>query len=78
MADWQTIDTAPKDGSRILTWSDHLGRVVAFWFDPKVTPEPVGWIEAGRDAYTLEPTHWMPLPDPPTDEFITLPRMEME
>lgn len=24
------------------------------------------------------PTHWMPPPPPPTDEFITLPRMEME
>lgn len=57
---WQPIETAPKDGRRLLLW----------W--PEWCDEPIkGWWADGYwqciDAVVEEgPTHWMPLPPPPT------------
>lgn len=56
---WQAIGTAPKDGSDLLlsatNW--HGDVVVGCWsFE--------GWRDRD-DADALEPTHWMPLPEPP-------------
>jgi hypothetical protein len=61
MSVWQTIDTQTKkaDGESILLWD---GRDV---FE--------GYWEAARDFWamadggraTLQPTHWMPMPQPP-------------
>lgn len=30
-------------------------------------PDP-HWVQIGRDAYDCQPTHWMYLPTPPTEE----------
>lgn len=61
---WQHIDTAPKDGSEVLLCSAWHQIVIA-WFK-------VGeWhYSFGRNATWPEdyPTHWMPLPEPPTEE----------
>lgn len=62
---WRPIDTAPKDGTRIL-----LGCFSA----PKHrkmegTVAVAGWSEAGWGPFNplwWPPTHWMPLPTPPT------------
>jgi hypothetical protein len=75
---WQTIDTAPKDGTQFLVWSSGTGRWprIARWceFTDKsqglATPGGLrngfGWI--GLDHPELgEPSHWMPLPDPPAE-----------
>jgi hypothetical protein len=56
---WQPIETAPKDGTPILAYDG--GIWVAWWF---VTNERIkGW--ATLDHVIDDPTHWMPLPDPP-------------
>lgn len=68
MSEWQPIETAPKDGSRILGWakskngSDDL-RLVIFW--DQTSPEGARWIVAFNAFWHFEPTHWMPLPEPP-------------
>ena len=80
MAEWQPIDTAPKDGTPILVYADCSGweeygksRVVAYWtrhcwaaYGPAFG-EPL----RSKDGMTPQriadcnPTHWMPLPTPP-------------
>ena len=57
---WQPIETAPKDGTRILAWHWHWSKqeeVIARWSDDQ-------WQNAWSEL-TIHPTHWMPLPEPP-------------
>jgi hypothetical protein len=67
-ASWQPIETAPKDGTRMLAWWPHLKQPV------------IAWISQGGSSYgkwtfasfrfetippIIAPTHWMPLPEVP-------------
>ena len=69
---WQPIDTAPRDGRVVLAYFplEGLGadwcRVMPVYFSKTMQPHP--WIFAGRAAssYGEGPTHWQPLPAPPT------------
>lgn len=71
---WQSIETAPKDGSYIWLGCDHSIRV-GFWRDG-AEYEHHGSVGGGwRDKCAAEqlgmcdlhftPTHWMPTPKPP-------------
>lgn len=65
---WRPIETAPRDGSGIL----------AFWgADTRCDERSYGVIVfvngewTNPDNYSVtygEPTHWMPLPEPPAGE----------
>lgn len=70
---WQPIETAPRDGTRILIWFVHS--------NAKFSDDPVGhgweaaheahWIDHNGGGWTWHglagsPTHWMPLPESPT------------
>lgn len=80
--DWLPIDSAPKDGTRILlcqaidadghaiVWGDDdqesgqcFVQVAAWWGDED------GWVVycslPSEPRLHFEPTHWMPLPNPP-------------
>ncbi len=67
MADWQPIETAPKDGTDILLaahwrgerWLQGIGR----WRDERYQENTPGW---GWTWYA-SPSHWMPLPNPPKE-----------
>lgn len=73
MMEWQPIETAPKDGTAILAytnsevlslyWSDSIWAAV----NNPVQKQGGGWVqEVNRsDTYVYCPTHWMPLPPPP-------------
>jgi len=69
-SEWQPIETAPKDGSLIIGWSDDFTDPVRAtwtclhqWDDPK---DVFGWVEVDGDWSTsVKMTHWMPLPKPP-------------
>ena len=74
---WQPIETAPKDGSDILFWSQRGGYFAGNW-----PPEcrPGSWEKArGRwtgssDRKAEIATHWQPLPPPPdADPFWSQP-----
>ena len=71
---WAAIETAPKDGTRLLLWCN--GLEVGYWSTSLWAPRPKGsplgkqdgaWIiyENRSDTIRLTPTHWMPLPFPP-------------
>lgn len=77
--DWQPIETAPKDGTHILVFPALLAYpLVATWERPARTPpmmrsrgEETGHFGFWRVAMSpakvpYEPTHWMPLPAPPS------------
>lgn len=76
--DWQPIETAPKDGSRVLIYMPEASMLKvreAFWATPwdGAPEDQCYWITpfgpAGR-GYTILPvavTHWMPLPAPPSN-----------
>ena len=61
---WQPIETAPR-GSE----NEFLG-----WDGDYIDKTWEGWDDAGKPVYVhadwipWEPTHWMPLPAPPTGE----------
>ena len=52
---WMPIETAPQDGTRVLLWAESKCRVGYWVYYPADAQNPVA------------PTHWMPLPPPPTD-----------
>ena len=61
---WQLVQTAPKDGRKLLMWAPGFGLdwLVLYWMDGY-------WREpANSMGLKVVPTHWMPLPAPPTDE----------
>ncbi|NBW20558.1 MAG: DUF551 domain-containing protein, partial [Caulobacteraceae bacterium] len=83
---WQPIETAPRDGTRILIYSrsNNYGSSgkptfddfsVAHWGE--ITSKYSGWCGIVK-GYTVScreglpyehenPTHWMPLPEPPKE-----------
>jgi hypothetical protein len=81
MNEWQPIEAAPKDGTDIIVgfdfatvWIVHI----AWYRDGGIEngvegPEDIGWWSYMHHSVTqtkLEddyaPTHWIPLPEPPT------------
>lgn len=72
-AEWQPIDTAPKDGTTVILGRDmgDFGFVRGYGnFDGKEGSFVSGWISHGFSRVhgnlgLAHPTHWMPLPKPP-------------
>lgn len=76
---WQPIETAPKDGTDVLVMYMHIDTQVVH--NAFFASEADGWDsgDVGWWSYEhsevsriklddwMEPTHWMPLPDPPGD-----------
>lgn len=77
MSDWQLIETAPKDGTRVLLFNGQDVKICrwTYWVSGKFNQKTCRledfkqWIWNEDDAYYTsdfrEPTHWMPLPNPP-------------
>lgn len=70
MADWQSIETAPKDGSTILLWNEVNVTVGGWITDMDHGAEWEGQLHMA-DWWMLDssdggPTHWMPFPAGPT------------
>ena len=76
---WQPIETAPKDFTNILIWVDFIdapgegdtlqwqiegGYMVVMWDEETNRWEPI--IAALPEGSIITPSHWMPLPDPPS------------
>jgi len=62
MAEWQPIESAPRDGTRVLAFPIRWDRTSAAVMYFK---KPFGFVSAPGD-WAAHPTHWQPLPEPPT------------
>lgn len=69
---WQPIETAPKDGTRVLICDAHGQINIAHWaeeFDALDHGLINAWVIYDCDDYYYSlwvkyPAHWMPLPQP--------------
>ena len=75
---WQPIETAPKDGTRVLLFIPHIGHMIqiGYWWETetreygKVVRSRAGWYWGQMSLGPLSddgplPTHWMAIPPPP-------------
>lgn len=73
---WQPMTTAPKDKGPLLGWfplSSNAQCVYPMhWDDDRYAKRPrpywnvYGWIWGQSVLRDIQPTHWMPLPSPPS------------
>lgn len=61
--EWQNIETAPKDGTRILVIGGLWDKVEIALADGE------WWSMRRKQGASGPPTHWMPLPPPPYATF---------
>ncbi len=74
-SEWQPIESAPKDGTELILFelvSDFCSGekkpyVYSGKFDPDRNPKyyETGWKCLEYDAFNRNPTHWMPMLEPP-------------
>lgn len=79
MTDWRPIETAPKDGTLVMLSGDRIyygwdgkTKPLAVVGQFASSCNPLGadtwqfaWFDGGFYGEYENPTHWMPLPDPP-------------
>lgn len=75
--EWQSIETAPKDGTRILGWGKGMVVWEIAWRGVRPPGFPADrwsdeWIGWTRVSFQdgpgcIKPTHWLPLPPPPKE-----------
>lgn len=63
---WMPIESAPKDGTRILGVIN--GITSKFTVEMEWNLYRGEWHRPMGTGVVIEPTHWMPLPAPPTGE----------
>ena len=61
---WQPIETAPRDGTEILLWEQEFDLYAVGIFS-ELQQEWIGWEEWSEP---MNPSHWMPLPEPPEED----------
>lgn len=65
MSEWKPIETAPKDG-RFLAVVDNDIRIVAWGKTSHLPWHGFCLADQGVEDFDIcDPTHWMPLPEPP-------------
>lgn len=76
MTSWQPIETAPRDGKWILAVKKNFIPAVARWdksrgsfefMEPDYYAEEEHYLAYLDQTDPWDPTHWMPLPEPPND-----------
>ena len=73
---WKNIESAPRDGTKILVYTVQgdveLSEFYEFWYDRYEEVESGLYRKIREKSYegwnSNPPTHWMPLPPPPTGD----------
>jgi len=67
--EWQPIETAPKDGTKILIWDDLNGEhSIAFFHGDEDRSQFNGWFHVNDWVGGARFSKWMPLPAPPKQD----------
>jgi hypothetical protein len=65
-SEWQPIETAPRDGRRVLLFVPPYGPSTGHYRDDHNWGESASsWFAHSVLNKEAEPTHWQPLPSPP-------------
>jgi hypothetical protein len=65
MMNWRPIETAPKDGTRVLVYAPGHLHMIAAWIEHHgYTYLGPAWF-SNNSTILPPPTHWMPLPEFP-------------
>lgn len=67
--EWQPIESVPKDGTLFDVWRDGVRFTDCHWERGLVMRKrgyPATW-----EVFNPQPTHWMPLPTPPSSEDLS-------
>ena len=76
MSEWKNIDSAPKDGTRVITLNipneaKTLPSLIKISYFRKLDKSnfmyPGFWVFEGAEGPSYEPTHWKPLPKQPLE-----------
>lgn len=62
---WQPIASAPKDGTRVLIWSQGSGVETGYFWQGRYRGE---WRAGGGSAAPRAPRYWQPLPPGPNGQ----------
>ena len=60
---WQPIESAPRDGTKILIWVEDDENYIVSWCEWKEYGQDWDWYD--DNCISHKPTHFMPLPKPP-------------
>lgn len=66
MSEWQPIETAPRDGTRVILGANGVSWYGYYLDNSKSRAPWSGWrVPSMEPDPGCQPTHWQPLPDPP-------------
>ena len=69
MSEWRPISSAPRDGTTILVAAKDPYDVLIVRWRPAFVGDAFPWYDSGCECWNDNIlTHWMPTPDPPTNE----------
>lgn len=68
-AGWQSIETAPRDGTRFLTWDSYYGVRMGRAFMRADHDDWLSYVDSNGSSHKggIRASHWMPLPAAPVD-----------
>ena len=68
-AGWQSIETAPRDGTRFLTWDSYYGVRMGRAFMRADHDDWLSYVDSNGSSRKggIRASHWMPLPAAPVD-----------
>lgn len=68
-AGWQSIETAPRDGTRFLTWDSYYGVRMGRAFMRADHDDWLSYVDSNGSSHKggIRASHWMPLPAVPVD-----------
>lgn len=74
---WRDIATAPRDGTDCVLWDGRRARFGSWRVDEGFASKEPMWLDDSYDDFScgfasvpITPTHWMPLPPPPSADSL--------